>query len=181
MGKLGLRRVGAGSKCVVASSAMSVNVCGGAVTGNAAARECGTEGAGAAALHFSSTRIRAQVAEHEGSPAVVVSILALLGVGVSVDVFRAGPRGDCGCAARPPFAAAKPGANGLVLERDHAAVFQRSIWRRPTSDARIFTPNAATGRALVHTRLVTGLRRDRRTEPRSRPRRKRRGFPRFGE
>ncbi len=37
----------------------------------------------------------------------------------------------------PSVAAPKPDADGLALERDHAAVFQRAFWRRPTAADKI--------------------------------------------
>ncbi len=70
---------------------------------------------------------------------VIASVLVLLGIGAVVAWTISSRGGAPAPAALPPpvVAAPKPAADGLALERDHAAVFQRAFWRRPTSADKI--------------------------------------------
>jgi hypothetical protein len=72
-------------------------------------------------------------------PALVVSILALLcaGGGVAWMVFVRGVPATSSAPSGGSFPLAKPDANGLALEKDHAAVFQRAFWRRPAAEDKI--------------------------------------------
>jgi hypothetical protein len=72
-------------------------------------------------------------------PATVVLMLALLcvGGGVAWMFFVRSTRVPGVDPAVRSLAPAKPDANGLALERDHAAVFQRAFWRRPASEDKI--------------------------------------------
>ena len=70
---------------------------------------------------------------------LLAAVLALLGVGGGAAwmFFARSTPATAVAPTGPSFALAKPDANGLALERDHAAVFQRAFWRRPASDDRI--------------------------------------------
>lgn len=67
----------------------------------------------------------------------IVASLAIAGV-VAYAVWRAGSYrnapGPVAVTIPPP---PKPDANGLALEENHAAVFQRAFWRRPASDDKV--------------------------------------------
>jgi hypothetical protein len=79
------------------------------------------------------------------TPRIIIVSLAVSALAAAALVWKFGPdfRGarpaaastaPAGTVIAPP---AKPDANGLALERDNTAVFQRAFWRRPASDDRI--------------------------------------------
>ncbi len=76
-------------------------------------------------------------------PLVLACVCAVLAGGAVAFNFTRGPKpsGSPARESRDSQAAlpllAKPDANGLALERDHAAVFQRAFWRRAAADDRI--------------------------------------------
>jgi hypothetical protein len=72
-------------------------------------------------------------------PALVISIVALLGVGggVAWKFFARGVPPPSSGPSAVSFPSAQPDAHGLALVRDHTAVFQRAFWRRPAPDDEI--------------------------------------------